>query len=362
MVQGERVTVPIAQPVLGREEREALDRVLSTGLLTQGAEVAAFEAEFAETVSGRECVAVASGTSALHLALVAAGVGPGDEVIVPAFTFAATANAVVHAGARPVFADIDPATYCLDPGSAAAAVTSRTVAIVPVHLYGHPADMDAINGLARDRGLLVLEDACQAQGAWYRDAPAGALADLAAISFYPTKTMTTGEGGMVVCRDPGTARAVRALRNQGLSGAGSPAILGFNARMTDLAAAIGRVQLRRVDDFLARRREHAARWDAALPAELVPHRAADVVPAFQVYTIRCSDRPGAAATLAAAGVQTRVYYDTPLHLSEPYRAAGPPSLPAAETAARQVLSVPVGPHLDAADADCVERALAMLRP
>jgi dTDP-4-amino-4,6-dideoxygalactose transaminase len=361
LVQGGPVTVPIAQPVLGPGEREAAERVLASGLLTQGAEVAAFETEFAWTVAGRECVAVASGTSALHLGLVAAGIGPGDEVIVPAFTFVATANAVVHAGARPVFADIDPATYCLDPDSATAAVTSRTAAIIPVHLYGHPANMDAINRLAADRGLLVLEDACQAQGARYRDQPAGALSDLAAVSFYPTKTMTTGEGGMLVCRDARTAQAARALRNQGMSGPGSPTTtLGYNARMTELAAAIGRVQLRRVDDFLERRRAHAARWDAALPAHLVPYRAADVSPAFQLYTVRCPDRAAATATLTAAGVETRVYYDTALHLSVTYRDAGARALPAAEAAARQVLSVPVGPHLSPADADRVESALARL--
>ena len=259
------MTVADRATCLGTAEREAAERVLASGMLTQGAEVAAFETEFAETMSGRECVALASGTSALHLGLMAAGIGPGDEVIVPAFTFAATANAIVQAGARPVFADIDPATYCLDPASASAAVTSRTAAIIPVHLYGHPANMDAINRLARDHGLLVLEDACQAQGARYRDAPVGTLADLAAVSFYPTKTMTTGEGGMLVCRDPQTAHRARALRNQGMSGPGSsPTTLGYNARMTDLAAAIGRVQLRRVDDFLELRRAHAARWDAAL--------------------------------------------------------------------------------------------------
>jgi perosamine synthetase len=355
------VTVPIAQPVLGTAEREAVERVLSSGMLTQGAEVAAFETEFADTMSGRECVALASGTSALHLGLMAAGIGPGDEVIVPAFTFAATANAVVHAGARPVFADIDPATYCLDPASASAAVTSRTAAIIPVHLYGYPGNMEAINRLARDHGLLVLEDACQAQGARYRDEPVGTLADLAAVSFYPTKTMTTGEGGMLVCRDPQIAQKARALRNQGMSGPGSsPTTLGYNARMTDVAAAIGRVQLRRVDDFLERRRAHAARWDAALRAELVPFRSDEVAPAFQLYTIRCSDRPAAEASLTSAGVGTRVYYDTPLHLSEPYRDADPATLPAAEAAARQVLSVPVGPHLGPSDVECVARALARL--
>ena len=361
MVQGWAVAVPIAQPVLGTAEREAVDRVLASGQLTQGAEVAAFETEFAETVSGRECVALSSGTSALHLGLVAAGIGPGDEVIVPAFTFAATANAVVHAGARPVFADIDPATYCLDPASASAAVTSRTAAIIPVHLYGHPADMDAIDQIARDRGLLVIEDACQAQGARYRDRPAGTLADLAAVSFYPTKTMTTGEGGMLVCRDPRIAEAARALRNQGMPGhRGAAATIGYNARMTDLAAAIGRVQLTRVDGFLGARRAHAARWDAALRTELVPERAVDVTPAFQLYTIRCAHRASATASLSAAGVQTRIYYDTPLHLTEPYRDSGRSPLPAAEAAAQQVFSVPVGPHLDESDADCVERALAQL--
>jgi dTDP-4-amino-4,6-dideoxygalactose transaminase len=355
------VTVPLAQPVLGTAEREAVDRVLASGMLTQGAEVAAFEAEFAATVSGRECVALSSGTSALHLGLVAAGIGPGDEVIVPAFTFAATANAVGHAGARPVFADIDPGTYCLDPASAAAAVTSRTVAIVPVHLYGHPADLDAINRIASEHGLLVLEDACQAQGARLRDEPVGTLADLAAVSFYPTKTMTTGEGGMLICRDPQTAERVRALRNQGITGPGrAPTTLGFNARMTDVAAAIGRAQLRRVDGFLDLRRAQARRWDAALPASLVPHRAAGVSPAFQLYTIRCPDRAAVAAGLASAGVQTRVYYDTPLHLSETYRVADTPSLPVSETAAREVLSVPIGPHLGPTDTELVESALAQL--
>jgi perosamine synthetase len=361
VVQGGPMTVPIARPVLGAAEREAVERVLASGMLTQGAEVDAFETEFAETMSGRECVALASGTSALQLGLMAAGIGPGDEVIVPAFTFAATANAVVHAGARPVFADIDPATYCLDPASAGSAVTSRTAAIIPVHLYGHPAAIDAINDLAHDRGLLVVEDACQAQGARHRDEPVGALADLAAVSFYPTKTMTTGEGGMLICSDRQTAQRARTLRNQGMSGAGSsPTVLGYNARMTDVAAAIGREQLRRVDEFLEKRRAHAARWDAALPAHLVPYRSADVAPAFQLYTIRCPDRARTEASLTAAGVGTRVYYDTPLHLSEPYRDPDQPTLPVAEAAAQQVLSVPVGPHLDPSDAECVERALARL--
>jgi dTDP-4-amino-4,6-dideoxygalactose transaminase len=221
--------------------------------------------------------------------------------------------------------------------------------------------MEAVGRLAQQHGLLVLEDACQAQGARYRDQPVGALAELGAVSFYPTKTMTTGEGGMLICRDASTAQVVRELRNQGMSDTSRPASrLGFNARMTDVAAAMGRVQLRRVGDFLGRRRAHAARWDAALPAHLVPHRAADVAHAFSIYAIRCPDRAATAASLAAAGVGTRIYYDTPLHLTQPYRDEGRATLPVAENAAREVLSVPVGPHLSPAEADQVEAALSRL--
>ncbi|MEP7021788.1 MAG: DegT/DnrJ/EryC1/StrS family aminotransferase [Pseudonocardiales bacterium] len=350
----------MSRPVLGTAERAAADRVLASGMLTQGDEVAALEAEFAATMSGRECVAVASGTAALHIGLSSAGIGPGDEVIVPAFTFAATANAVIHAGATPVFADIDPATFCLDPAAADSAVTARTAAIIPVHLYGHPADMDSINQLGRRHGLLVLEDACQAQGATHRENPAGALADLGAVSFYPTKTMTTGEGGMLVCGDSKTADVARVLRNQGFGPRQQALAIGYNARMTDLAAAIGRVQLGRVPEFLAQRRANAARWDAALPAALLPYRAAYVESAQQQYTLRCPDRSAIVAAFAAAGVETRVYYDSALHRTDPFRRANTHSLPVAEAAARHVLSIPVGPHLSAAQTDRVEQVLANL--
>lgn len=355
-------TPPVAfhRPQIGAAERAAADRVLASGALVQGSEVEQLEQEMAATVGGRACVAVSSGSAALHLGLVAAGVGRGDEVIVPSFTFAATAHAVAQVGAVPVFADIDPDTYCIDPAAVSAAITPRTAAVIPVHLYGHPADMAAIDQIGASHGLLVLEDGCQAQGATLAGRPVGTLAPIAAISFYPTKTMTTIEGGMLICDSAAIAARVRSLRNQGLELDGSVVSVGYNARMTDVAAAVGRVQLERVPEFLASRRANAARWDAALSAELLPSRRPDVAPAHSVYTIRPVDRVQAAEVLAARGIETRVYYDTPLHLSPAYRSASGQTLPQTEAAASSVLSVPVGPHLTASDAERVVDALGAL--
>jgi len=349
--------VPISRPVLGAAERAAVDRVLASGSLIQGAEVAAFETEFGDGVEHRECVALASGTAALHLGLMAAGIKPGDEVVVPAFTFAATANAVVQVGAVPVFADIDPRTYCLDPAAVETALTPRTAAVIAVHLYGHPADMEALRLLADRHGLLLMEDAAQAQGACLRGRPAGALADVAAFSFYPSKLMTTGEGGMLVCADPAVATTARTLRNQGV---GAEPLIGLNARMTEMAAAIGRVQLTRAPEFLARRRDNAAIWDLALGPDLTPYRAEGTEHGQSVYTIRHADRDAARSRLEDEGVETRVYYDTPLHLTPQYIRPDRAPLPASEAAARAVLSVPVGPHLDQSAVERVRQALARL--
>lgn len=354
---------PVAfhRPLVGPAERAAADAVLASGDLVQGEQVEQLEAELSVTVGRRHCVAVASGTAALHLGLVASGVGPGDEVIVPSFTFAATAHAVVHCGATPVFVDIEPQTFCMDPASLEAALTERTAAVIPVHLYGHPAPMEAISEIARRAGILVVEDACQAQGAQLGGRPVGTLGDLAAISFYPSKTMTTIEGGVVVCEDDQTAATIRSLRNQGLAdGTRTQRLVGWNARMTDVAAAIGRVQLARVDDFLAARRANARRWDQALPASLVPTRDPQVDHAFSQYTISVPDRTAAQAHLAACGIPTRIYYETPLHLALPYRAAPPLQLPRCEEASRSVLSLPVGPHLTDDDRARVVAALAGL--
>jgi perosamine synthetase len=341
--------IPAASPIIGEAERAAVDRVLRSGMIAQGPEVAAFEAEFAGLVDGRECVAVNSGTSALHLGLLAAGIGPGDEVIVPSFTFAATANAVRLAGATPVFADIDPESFCLSAEAAAAAITPRTAAVMPVHLYGHPADMHRIGDVARTHGLLVVEDAAQAHAATLGETPVGAFGTLAAFSFYPTKNMTSGEGGMVVTDAPEVARRVRLLRNQGMEVRYQNEIVGFNARMTDLAAAIGRVQLGKLADWTRQRRANAHALDIALASidgVTVPRVAQGVQHVYHQYTIRVAgepDRDEVQRRLHDDGVGSGVYYPVPTHRLPSFGLDI--DLPETERAAAEVLSLPVHPAL-----------------
>lgn len=351
-------TVRIAMPMIGDEERAAVDRVLLSGSISQGPEVAAFEEEFAALVEGRHCVAVNSGTSALHLALAAIGVGPGDEVIVPSFTFAATANAVRIVGAEPVFADIDSDTFCLDPAAVRSAITDRTAAILPVHLYGHPADMGELGAIADEHGLAVVEDAAQAHGASIDGRPVGAFGTAAVFSFYPTKNMTTGEGGMVVLDDAAAARTARLLRNQGMERQYENEIVGHNLRMTDIAAAIGRVQLGRLDAFTEARRSNAATMTAAFAAG--PHRPPIVRHdgsrhVFHQYTIRSDDRDGVLARCEEAGVEARVYYPTPVHELPSFRCDL--DLPATRFATAEVVSLPVGPHVTSAEIDRVVEAV-----
>lgn len=335
--------VTAVRVLVGDDEAAAVDRVLRSGRLVQGQEVAAFEAEFAELVAGRTCVAVNSGTSALHLGLLAAGIGRGDEVIVPSFTFAATANAVAMAGATPVFVDIEPDTFCLDPDAVSAAVTPRTAAVLPVHLYGHPAAWDGLSGLAERLGLLLLEDAAQAHGASYDGIPVGALGDVAAFSFYATKNMTTGEGGMVVCCDEETARRVRLLRNQGMEQRYRNEIAGLNNRMTDLAAALGRVQLRRLPGWNEERRVLAATYDEQLVGVVTPTTAPKAEPVWHQYTVRSTDRDALAARLDSRGIDTAVYYPVPTHRLPAYDLDV--ELPETERATREVLSLPIRPGL-----------------
>ncbi|MDO5051752.1 MAG: DegT/DnrJ/EryC1/StrS family aminotransferase [Pseudoclavibacter sp.] len=344
--------VPLARPLIGREERRAVDRVLAGGRLAQGPEVASFEEEFSRTVEGRFCIAVASGTAALQLALLAAGVGPGDEVVVPAFTFAATAAAVRLSGAVPVFVDVEQTTLCIDPDAAEAAITPRTAAIVPVHLYGHPADANRLAGLARRRGLLLLEDAAQAHLAGLRGRPAGTMGELAAFSFYATKNMTTGEGGMVTTADPALARRVRLLRNQGMEQRYRHEIVGCNERMTELAAAIGRCQLRRLAEWTETRRRNAARLDEGLrdvPGLVTPVEAAGARHVYHQYAVRHPRRDELAEHLAAAGIGTAVHYPLPLHRIPAYAPDPAPSLPVSERASAEVLSLPVRPDLSETD-------------
>lgn len=338
--------IPVSKPFIGREEQDAVERVLLSGQLAQGPEVAAFEAEFsAELAAGQPCVAVNSGTSALHLALLALGIGPGDEVIVPSFTFAATANSVAITGAVPVFVDIDPVTFCVDPAAVRAAITPRTRAVLPVHLYGHPAALVELQALCDAAGLLLVEDAAQAHGASIDGRLVGTWGDAGCFSFYPTKNMMSAEGGMVVLRDPEVARRVRLLRNQGQEIRYRNELVGLNNRMTDICAAIGRQQLHRVGAWNDRRRENAAFLSAHLDGVVTPRTADGVVHAFHQYTIRVvgHDRDAFMEQLRARGVGCEVYYPVPVHRLPPYGVDV--DLPQTEQAAAEVLSLPVHPHL-----------------
>jgi dTDP-4-amino-4,6-dideoxygalactose transaminase len=346
--------IPAAKPLIGDEEREAVDRVLRSGILAQGPEVAAFEREFGDQlVGGRACVAVSSGTTGLHLGLLAAGIGPGDEVIVPSFTFAATANSVALTGATPVFADIDPDTYCLSPAAVEAAITERTAGIMPVHLYGHPADVTALGDLARARGIQLFEDAAQAHGATWQGAPVGSFGSFGMFSLYPTKNMTSGEGGMVSCATPEIVRAVQLLRNQGMEKRYENEVVGFNARMTDIHAAIGRVQLTKVGAWTAQRQANAAFLSANLEGVGVPHVADGATHVWHQYTIRVPEgRDAFAAALGSEyGVGSGVYYPIPNHQLPSFGLEF--DLPNTREACDQVLSLPVHPALSQADLERV---------
>ncbi|MFC8191174.1 DegT/DnrJ/EryC1/StrS family aminotransferase [Cellulomonas sp. NPDC057328] len=350
--------IPAARPLIGDEERAAVDRVMRTGVIAQGPEVAAFEREFAdELVEGRACVAVSSGTTGLHLGLLAAGIGPGDEVIVPSFTFAATANSVALTGATPVFADIDPATYCLDPESVASVITDRTAAIMPVHLYGHPADMTALSRLAEEHRLQLFEDAAQAHGARWQGHRVGTFGTFAMFSLYPTKNMTSGEGGMVSCATAEVVRAVQLLRNQGMERRYENEVVGFNARMTDIHAAIGRVQLGKLDDWTRTRQRNAHHLSERLEGVGVPVVAQGAEHVWHQYTIRIEDdRDGfAAALLSEHGIGSGVYYPIPNHELPSF--ALTLDLPATRQACDEVLSLPVHPALTEADLDRVVTAV-----
>ncbi len=338
--------IPAARPLIGDEERAAVDRVMRSGMVAQGPEVAAFESEFsAALVAGRTCVAVNSGTSGAHLGLLAAGIGPGDEVIVPSFTFAATANSVALTGATPVFVDIEADYFCLDPAAVEAAVTERTAGIMPVHLYGHPADMAALQAVADRHGLRIFEDAAQAHAASYDGTPVGCFGDFAMFSLYPTKNMTSGEGGMVSTADAELARRVRLLRNQGMERQYENELVGLNNRMTDIHAAIGRVQLTKLAGWTEQRQRNAAYFDANLKGVVVPPVSPKAVHVYHQYTIRVpEDRDGVAKALREEhGVGTGVYYPIPNHRLPSYRQTL--DLPATEQAALEVLSLPVHPSL-----------------
>ena len=362
--------IPAARPLIGAEERAAVDAVLAGGMVVQGPQVAAFEEEFsARVVGGAHCVAVNSGTSAQHLAALASGAGADREaeVIVPSFTFAATANSVAITGARPVFADIDPVTFTLDPASVEAAVTERTIAIEVVHLYGLPANMPEILDIARRHGLAVWEDCAQAHAAAIDDEPVGAFGAWGSFSFYPTKNMTSLEGGMVSTADAELARRVRLLRNQGMERQYANEVVGLNNRMTDVAAAVGRVQLTRLAGWTAARRANAAALDAGLadaPGVVTPHVPPGYTHVYHQYTIRLEGASAAERDEVARALReqwrvgTGVYYPIPNHRLPSLAPYAPGvDLPGTERAARECLSLPVHPSLSEADLERIVRAV-----
>jgi dTDP-4-amino-4,6-dideoxygalactose transaminase len=353
--------IPSARPLIGDEERAAVDRVMRSGILAQGPEVKAFEEEFSTHFGlGRPCVAVNSGTSGLHLGLLSSGVKAGDEVIVPSFTFAATANAVALTGATPIFVDISADDFCLDPESVEGSITERTVAIMPVHLYGHPAKMAAIQELAARHGLMVFEDAAQAHGASLYGAPVGAFGTFAMFSLYPTKNMTSGEGGMVSVAEPEIERLLRLYRNQGMQLQYQNEVVGFNNRMTDLHAAIGRVQLTKVKDWTTRRQENAAYLTANLQGVIPPPVADGAVHVYHQYTIRVpEDRDGLAVALKDEfNVGSGMFYPVPNHRLRPFQVDV--DLPETERAARECLSLPVHPSLSPGDLERIVVAVNSL--
>jgi len=332
----------------------AMARVLDSGWFVLGPEGVAFERELAAALGARDAVAVGNGTDALHLALRARGVGPGDEVITTSISAAFSAMAILHAGARPVFVDVDPLTLNIDPAAAARAVGSRTRAILPVHLYGHPAEMDPLLDLARDKGLVLVEDACQAHGARYLGRPVGTLCGeqgLGALSFYPTKNLgALGDGGAILVNDPGTAARLRQLRNGGQRDRYRHESEGWNSRLDELQAALLRVGLSHLPAWVERRRELAAFYDRELAGSgvqpLVAQPYAHTV--AHLYVVRHPRRDALMKALEQRGIGTLIHYPIPLHLQPAFAFLGGKrgDLPVVEKASDEILSLPLYPELE----------------
>ena len=352
--------IPIARPDIGPEEVEAVTAVLRSGMLAQGRKVAELEERWASYCGVRHAIAMSNGTVALMATFAGLGLGPGDEVITVAHTFAATANAILYTGAIPVFVDIEPDTYLIDAKRIEAAITPRTRAIVPVHLFGLVADMAMIRAIADRHGLAVVEDACQAHGATFRGRRAGSFGH-GAFSLYATKNMTTAEGGFVTTDDDRLADWLRLYRNQGMRARYEFEMLGFNFRMTDMAAAMGLVQLDKLDRYTARRQAIAARYDEAfadLPIRtpIVPDGRTHV---FHQYTLDVGEpRDAIVADLRAAGVGADIYYPIPVHRQAYIQERGlHAELPVTDAAAARTLALPMFPGLSEPELDEVIRAV-----
>jgi len=344
--------IPIAKPLIGEAEVEAVSSVLRSGMIAQGPKVVEFEEAFARYTGVEHAIAVNSGTAALHVSLLANGIGQGDEVITSSFSFIATGNSILATGATPVFADIRPDTFNIDPEGILEKITPKTKAIMPVHLYGQSADMKAIMEIAEDHNLAVIEDACQAHGAGFNGKRVGSFGT-GAFSFYPTKNMTTSEGGMITTNDAQVAEKARMIRVHGSKQRYMHELLGYNYRMTDIAAAIGLVQLDRIEEFNSARQKNASvLTDGLKDLDYIttPVVGQGCEHVYHQYTVRTEKRDILADYLKDNGVGCGIYYPIPIHQQPLYRELNyTDNLPETEKAAGEVLSLPVHPAVEEQD-------------
>lgn len=357
------IKVPIAKPIIGEEEIENVVEVLKSGMIAQGPKVMEFEEKFANWIGAKYGIATNSGTSALHVALLACGIGEGDEVITTPFTFIASGNAIVYTGATPVFADIDLDTYTIDPDSIENLITDKTKAILPVQLYGQAADMDEIREIAEKHDLKIIEDAAQAHGAEYNGEKVGTFGDMACFSFYPTKNMTTSEGGMITTNDEELAKKAQMFRAHGASERYHHDEIGYNFRMTDIAAAIGLAQLNVIDEFNNKRISNANYLNEQLKdveGIVTPKSPDNYKHVYHQYTIRVEkgNRDDWVEFLTNKGIGTGIHYPIPLYNQPIYKKLGiEGDCPLAEKAADNVISLPVHPSLTKEDLDLVVDAV-----
>jgi perosamine synthetase len=348
--------INIAKPLIGPEEKQAVMEVLDSGIIAQGPRVKAFEEAFAEMCGVKHAIATTSGTTALHVALLANQIGPGDEVITSSFTFIASANSILFTGARPVFVDIDPETYNLDPEKIEVAITPKTKAIMPVHLFGLPCDMDRIMEIAQKHKLVVIEDACQSHGAMYKGRKTGSFST-GTFSLYPTKNITSGEGGMITTNDDAIAESCRVIRNHGMRRRYYHDELGYNFRTTDIHAAIGLVQLGKLEKFNEKRQQNASFLSTNLKGVKTPVIPEGYGHVFHQYTIRVAaeEREALMEHLKEKGVGSMIYYPVPIHKQSFYvkEYGYDVSLPETDKAAAEVLSLPIHPALSGSELETI---------